>query len=74
MMTLDEALQLYAQKMDRAFAENVEQNFARMVEDGLSDAEIAMFQKFEADNYPTIRDEALAQVRERLMRDGGGLH
>lgn len=72
-MTLDEVLQLYAQKMDKAFVETVEKNFARMVEDGLSDDEIAMFQRFEADNYPIARAEALAQVRDQLMRDGAGL-
>jgi hypothetical protein len=69
-MTLDEALKLYAQKMDQAFAENVEKNFARMVEDDLTVDEIEAFQKVEAESYPAIRDEALAKLREWLMRDG----
>jgi hypothetical protein len=69
-MTLDEVLQLCAQKMDKVFVEAVEKNFARMVEDGLSDDEIAMFQRFEAENYPAARAAALAQVRDQLTRGG----
>ena len=66
-MTLDEALQLAAQKIDKVFVETVERNYTKMVEDGLSDDQIEMFQKFEADNWPTIRAESLAKVREGLQ-------
>ena len=66
-MTLDQALQLAAQKIDKAFAETAEKNFARMVEDGLSDYEIAAFQKMEADSFPALRNDALAKLREGLQ-------
>ena len=66
-MTLDEALQSAAQKLDQAFVERVESNYAAMVEYGLSDSEIADFQKMEADNFPAIRNEALAKLREKLQ-------
>jgi hypothetical protein len=66
-MTLDQALQLAAQKLDQAFVERVESNYAAMVEYGLSDSEIADFQKLQADNFPAIRNDALAKLRERLQ-------
>jgi hypothetical protein len=66
-MTLDDALTLAAQKIDKAFAETVEKNFARMVEHGLSTDAIAEFQKTEADSFPTIRADALAKLRESLQ-------
>ena len=66
-MTLDQALQLAAQKLDEAFVERVESNYAAMVEYGLSDSEIADFQKMEADKFPAIRNDALAKLRERLQ-------
>jgi hypothetical protein len=66
-MTIDQALQMAAQKMDKIFVETVEKNFARMVEDGLTDDEIATFQKFESDNWPTARAEALAQLRAKFQ-------
>jgi hypothetical protein len=66
-MTLDQALQLAAQKLDQAFVERVESNYAAMVEYGLSDSEIADFQKMEADTYPAVRNDALAKLREGLQ-------
>ena len=66
-MTFDETLQLAAQKLDQAFVERVESNYAAMVEYGLSDSEIADFQKLQADNFPAIRNDALAKLRERLQ-------
>lgn len=66
-MTLDQALQLAAQKLDEAFVERVESNYAAMVEYGLSDSEIADFQKMEADKFPAIRNDVLAKLRERLQ-------
>ena len=66
-MTIDEALQLATQKMDKVFVETVEKNYAKMVEDGLSDDQIESFQKVEADNWPAARAEALAQLRAKLQ-------
>ena len=66
-MTLDEALQLAAQKLDQAFVETVESNYATMVEYGLSDSEIADFQKMEADKFPALRNDALATLRESFQ-------
>jgi hypothetical protein len=66
-MTIDDALQVAAQKIDKVFAETVEQNYVRMVDHGLSDDAIAEFQKMEADTYPAIRNAAVAKLREGLQ-------
>ena len=73
MSTLDEALEFYARKIDEAYAETAERNFARMVENNLTAEAIEDFQKFEAETYRATRAATLAKLREWLMRDGASL-
>jgi hypothetical protein len=68
-MTIEEELQLCAQKMDHVFTEMVERNYSRMVEDNQTDDFIEAFQKAEAEAYPAIRDETLAKLRAWLEHD-----
>ena len=70
MRTIDEALQRFRRRIDQAYIERSEDNFARVVEDNLSADEIEDFQKIEADTYQAARADALAKLREWLQRDG----